>query len=316
LNILITGANGFVGRHLVARLCGELTDSASITGADVRFDQAPLDSRLRLVHGSLAAPATLEETFDRLYDLVFHLATVPGGWAEADFEAGMQINLMLTIRILEALRERGNKPIFVYTSSIGVFGSLREAVNDVTPPQPTWSYGTHKAIGELLVADYTRKQFVDGRTVRLPAIVARGGDPSGAISAFMSDLIRLLANGKAMTCPVSKQAVCWWMSRGCAVDNILLASQLPGECFPAGKAFTLPALRCSIEEIVESLGRLTCIDTASLVTYQPVASVEERFGKLPPLHVPHAEAAGFRHDGTVDLLVERALEGLKEDGHV
>lgn len=316
MSVLVTGANGFLGRHLVARLCEEAGAQGSVTCGDLGLNALAGDSKLRLVCGSLAEDEIFEEVFDRPYDVVFHLATIPGGWAEENFGVGAQINLMLTIRMLEALRKRGNCPRLVYTSSIGVFGPLSGPVNDDTAPRPTWSYGTHKTVGELLLADYTRKGFVDGRTVRLPAVVARGADPSGAVSAFMSDLIRLLGGGSAMTCPVSDQATCWWMSRQCAVENILHAAQVPGECFAQNRAFTLPALRCSIAEVVDAVGGVTHANARSLVRYEPIVSIEERFGMMPPLSVPRAEAAGFRHDGTVDLLVERALQGLKEEVNV
>lgn len=316
MNVLVTGANGFVGRHLVATLWNEMPGDAQITCADVSLDAVPENSRLRLVQGTLANDSTFMQAFDRPYELIFHLATVPGGWAEENFDAGAQINLHLTLRILEALRKQGSCPRLVYTSSIGVFGRLHGTVRDDTPPQPTWSYGTHKTVGELLLADYTRKRFIDGRTIRLSAVVARGPDPSGAVSAFMSDLIRCLGSGRAFTCPVSEHATCWWISRQCAVENILHAAHIPGECFPASRAFTLPALRCSIAEVVDAVERVTKTDARSLVNYQPVAHVEERFGMMPPLSVPRAEAAGFRHDGSVDLLVDRALQGLKEERHV
>jgi nucleoside-diphosphate-sugar epimerase len=316
LNILVTGANGFVGRHLVARLRSEMGEHSRVTCADLCLDAVAQHTGLRLVRGNLAEEAIFAQVFDRQYDLVFHLATIPGAWAEENFEVGTQINLHLTIRILEALRKHGNSPRLVYTSSIGVFEALRETVHDDTAPRPTWSYGTHKTVGELLLADYTRKQFVNGRTVRLPAVVARGADPSGAVSAFMSNLIRCLGSGKPITCPVSKRATCWWMSRRCAVENVLHAAHVRSECFPPHRTFTLPALRCSIAEVVDAVGRVAQTDTKNLVSYQPVARIEERFGMMPPLSVPRAEAVGFRHDGTVDLLVERALQGLKEEGHV
>ncbi len=298
---------------LVRRLIDEMPELTALTCVDLSTRWLPKREKLRLVAGDLIEESVFQEVFDTPVDLVFHLATVPGGWAEDHFETGMQANLMLTIRILEALRKQKNRPRLVYTSSIGVFGNMETAVDDDTNPSPTWSYGTHKLMGELLIADYTRKHFVDGRTIRLPAVVARGADPSGAVSAFMSDMIRLLGNGQKFQSPVSAGATCWWMSRQCAVDNILHAARVAGETFPARRVYTLPALRCSIEEVVDAVGRVSGHETRSLVNYQPVVEVENRFGKLPPLHVPRAEGCGFHHDGTVDEMVKNALRGLAEE---
>jgi nucleoside-diphosphate-sugar epimerase len=287
-----------------------------LTFVDLAFAEATADSRVRLITGSLVDEPIFKRVFDRHMHSVFHLATVPGGWAEQHFEIGLQVNLQLTLRLLEALRMQGSIAKLVFTSSIGVYGNLPGMVNDETVPRPTWSYGTHKAIGELLVADYSRKEFLDGRVIRLPAVVARGADPSGAVSAFMSDLIRVLAAGQPFVCPVSPEATCWWMSRPCAVDNILHAAALPSRQLIEQRVYMLPALRCSIKEIVDAVGRVSGRDASVLVSYRPVPEIEDRFGKLPPLHVPRAESRGFRHDGSVDELVRRAIEDVEGVSHV
>jgi nucleoside-diphosphate-sugar epimerase len=315
MNTLITGAGGFVGEALVRALLTRAADGDSLTRVDLALPVPAADSRLRAITGSMTDGEVFAQVFDREYDRVFHLATVPGGWAEKDFEAGFEVNLLLTIRVLEALRKQAERrAVVVYPSSIGVYGPLTSCVDDGTAPAPTWSYGTHKAIGELLIADYSRKGFVDGRTVRLPAVVARSSSPSGAISAFMSDLIREPGAGRPFVCPVSPSAMCWWMSRECAVQNLAHACEVAESRWPARRVCQLPALRSSIEEIVRSTAVVSGHPAESLVSYQPVAEVEERFGKLPKLCTPLAESMGFCHDGNAEQLVRRALAGLRAPG--
>lgn len=311
MRVLITGANGFVGKSLSARLVREMaiggTAIESLKLADVRLAQSFADARVQMIEGSLTDDAVFARAFAEPLDLVFHMATIPGGRAEQNFDLGRQVNLELMIRLLEQLRQQPQRARLVYTSSIGVYSDFSQPVNDATPASPNWSYGAHKYIGELLLADYHRKGFIDGRTIRFSAIVARPTEPSGAISAFMSDLIRQLAAGQPFVCPVSAAAQAWWMSLPCAVDNLLHAATVSSEKLRATRSYMLPALRCSISEIVAAIERVYGVNAASLISYKPQPDIEDRFGKLPPIHLPAAESLGFRHDDNVDELVKRAL---------
>jgi nucleoside-diphosphate-sugar epimerase len=312
MNFLVTGAGGFLGQALFRALLTHAADLDSLTCVDLNLACGMRDERLRPIAGNLNDPKVFASVFDRDYDRVFHLATVPGGWAEENFETGLDVNLLLTIQLLEALRKQGGRrATVVYTSSIGVYGQLPASVDDNTLPDPTWSYGTHKAMGELLIADYSRKGFIDGRTVRLPAVVARGSNPSGAVSAFMSDMIRELSAGRRFVCPVSPLATCWWMSRDCAVHNVMHAAEVPCDLWPMRRVCQLPALRCSIEEIVLAIVKVSGQPADSLISYQPMADLEERFGRLPPLRTPLADSLAFHHDGSAEQLVRRALDGLR-----
>jgi nucleoside-diphosphate-sugar epimerase len=269
MNILVTGAGGFVGQAMARALVTGAAEAHSLTCADQVLSLPAVDPRLRLITGSLTNPEVFAQVFDREYDRVFHLATVPGGWAEENFEIGLEVNLLLTIRLLESLRkQKERRAVVVYPSSIGVYGRLTATVDDRTVPDPTWSYGTHKAIGELLIADYSRKGFIDGRAVRLPAVVARSSNPSGAISVFMSDLIRELGAGRPFVCPVSSSAMCWWMSRECAVQNLCHAADVATSLWPARRVCQLPALHCSIDEIVRATAAVSGHPAESLISYR------------------------------------------------
>ncbi len=312
MNVLITGANGFIGKRLARRLlsAGALAGKriSRITLLDVRFDEPPAASDVALLQGSVSHPEILRQALSDSPDYIFHLACVPGGAAEENYRLGLDVNFQGTLNLLEELRARAYCPVVVYTSSIGIYGELPTLVEDDTPATPTWTYGTHKLIGELLMADYSRLGWVDSRTVRLPAIVVRPPAKVGAISAFMSDVIRELAEGRPYTCPVSAKATAWWMSVECCIDNLLHAATLPREAVSSRRRWMLPSLRFSIGELVEALAERYGPGVRRLISYAPERLIEERFGCLPPLHVPQAESAGFRHDENILSLVQRALD--------
>jgi len=284
-----------------------LADFRELVLLDLRFGKRAPDPRLRFAEGSIAAPALLESVFYEPFDLIIHLACIAGGAAEKNFDLGKQVNLESTMRLLELCRAQSAPPIVVYSSSIGVYGELPALVTDSTPALPNWSYGTHKLMCELLMTDYTRKGWVDARILRFPGIVARPPDPVGALSAFLSDLIREVSQGKPFVCPVSAGAYSWWMSVGCCVDNVLHAATAPAAGLSSERVWMLPPLRASIAEVVAGLERIYGVAASALVSYAPQPEIEERFGRLPEARFERSEACGFHHDGTVDALVRRAL---------
>ncbi len=318
MRILVTGANGFIGRQLVACLLTapppDLAEFSELVLLDLRFPDRVPDPRVRYAEGSIADPALLEAVFEDPVDLIFHLACIAGGAAEEKFDLGRQVNLDSTIRLLELARRQAVAPRIVFSSSIGVYGELPPLVTDDTPARPTWSYGTHKLIGELLMTDYSRKGFVDARSLRFPGVVARPADPSGALSAFLSDLIREVARGRRFELPVSPDAVSWWMSVGCCVDNTLHAATMPAPSPGTERVWALPPLRASLQDVVDGLARVYGVPARELVTYKPLPHIEERFGRLPEARFERSEAMGFHNDGTVDVVVRRALaQGVEEN---
>lgn len=312
MNILVTGAGGFIGAALVHRLLSSTTPLGAVTGlvlVDQRLGGLPADPRVRAVEGDFSDPRVLRAALQTNVDVVFHLASIPGGLAEREFELGMRVNLHAMIDLLEAIRHQGRRPRFVFASTVGVYGvPLPQLVDELTPTEPTLSYGAQKRIGELLVADYSRRGFIDGCALRLPGIVARPAQPSGLLSAFLSDSIRALAAGNEFTFPVSADGTSWWMSRACIVDNLLHAATLDAQTLRSQRVWLLPVLHASMREIVAALARIHGEQVLKNVRYEPNAQLQAQFASYPPLHCPGSLAAGFKHDGTLQILVQKALE--------
>jgi D-erythronate 2-dehydrogenase len=315
MNVLITGADGFIGRKLVARLLSGAADveAASklsrLTLLDQRFGGPAADPRVTLVEGDLGAEHTLQQATESRPDLVFHLASIPGGSATKNFELGLRVNLQATIALLEALRRQDNKPTVVFASTIGVYGvPMPDVIDEDTLPEPSMSYGAHKLIGEILISDYSLRGFIDGRALRLPGIVSRPPQPSGMLSAFMSDMIRELWAGREFTCPVGPEGRAWWMSRPCVVDNLLHAASLSSELAAARRVWLLPVMHASMAEVVAAIARKRGEQVTTKVRYQRNDALQAQFANLPPMRCPKAIAAGFHNDGSLESLVERALE--------
>lgn len=313
MRILVTGAAGFIGRRLVERLTatgkiGEgLAPWQSLSLIDLGFD-APADQPgIRQVSGSIADPRAVTEAVRGGVDVLFHLASVPGRWAEAEYERGRQVNLYGTIALLDAMRAQERPPIVVFASSAAVFGTpLPVRVDDDTVPLPTLSYGAQKLMGEVLVNDYSRRGWIDGRSVRLSGILVRPRAPAGLISAFLSDVMHAAKAGEPFTLPMSAAATTWVMSVPRCVDNLLHAARLaPGTL--ERRAFMLPALRLSMADIVNGLAALYGTAARDRIAYAPDPLIEAQFGRQPALETALADRLGFRHDGTAQALIERAM---------
>lgn len=302
MHILITGADGFVGRHLVRRLLsGGGPPFDRLTLVDQHFAEPATDPRVRQVAGSIADTGIWARALGDGADMVFHLASIPGGLAEREFDLGLSVNLQGTVGLLEALRLQASPARLIFASSVAVYGDpLPDVVDDETPPTPTLSYGAQKLAAEVLVTDYSRRGFIDGHSLRLPGIVARPPAPSGLISAFMSDVMWAVAEKRPVRVPVSADAVCWWMSVACCVDNLLHAAGLKAD----KRVWLPPVLRLTMGELATALERrFGAVD----ITYEPDTMVETRFGRQPPVRADRALAAGFRHDGDVDRLIAASL---------
>jgi len=319
MHLLITGANGFIGRALARRLLsapaplpGRSEPMGRLTLIDLGFE-GPEVPRVRRLAGSIADSSVRARAFDTPVDVVFHLASIPGGMAEQNYELGRQVNIDATLCLLEAARTQAlfasRVPIFVFASSIAVLGApLPALVDDATPLRPSLSYGAHKLIGEILLEDFNRRSWIRGRALRLPGIVARPAQRTGQMSAFMSDLIRELAAGRSYNCPVAADSTTWLMSVPCVVRNLLHAATLSESACAHRQVWTLPALHTSLRGLVDAVAEAFDNDAPERVSFASDAALEANFGHYPPLRTPAAEAAGFVHDGDLVTLARQALE--------
>lgn len=308
MNIVVTGAGGFVGRALAEALLAE--GVSSLVLMDTAFAEKTLKGPVTYVEGGLQDADIRAQILRGGVDVLYHLAAVPGGAAEANPALSKQVNLDATLALFEEAAALGSKPRIVFTSTIAVLGApLPALVDDASPIVPAMTYGTHKAMMELALADMTRRNLVDSVSVRLPGIVARPLAPSGLKSAFMSNVFHALKAGESFVSPVSAAATFWLMSVRQCVQNLMYAGKMDSAKMPASKVVTLPALRCTMGELVAELASSAGV-SESLVSYAPDADLEAHFGAQPPLQTPAADAAGFRHDGTLKQLVSSAFQSI------
>jgi nucleoside-diphosphate-sugar epimerase len=320
MHVLITGANGFVGQalanHILSQGCVGESKVSRLTLLDRQFDEAVDSSSLDLVvelhSGDLADDQWLKDTLVRFpMDVIYHLASIPGGMAERDDQLGRSVNIDATMTLLEICKAQtesiGHKPVLVFASSIAVFGIMPDLVNDDTPLKPQMSYGAHKIVGEVMINDFSRRGWVDGRSLRLPGVLARPPAETGQLSAFLSDIIRELSQGHTFVCPMSAQAKTWASSLPNIIENLIHGAAVEESKLKATRTFTLPTLCFSMAEMVDAIGLVYKQNTKELVSYEPNPMIENLFGCFPSLETPSADKVGFKHDGDLNKLVERAL---------
>jgi D-erythronate 2-dehydrogenase len=321
MKIVITGGAGFIGRRLAARLL----ERGSLAVADgkpaaidelVLFDVAapvppmPADRRLKIATGDIADPATVRRLIDRGTGSVFHFAAVVSGQAEADMDLGLKVNLDGTRAVLEACRALGSTPRLVFTSSVAVYGGdLPPVITDDTPLTPQTSYGAQKAIGELLVTDYSRKGFLDGRALRLPTISVRPGRPNRAASSFCSSLFREPLSGVDYGCPVSRESMMALLSPRRVVAALELAHDLPGSAFGYSRALLLPGISVSVADMVEAVRRGGGEAAARRIRFEPDPLIQKIVDGWPrALQADRALKLGFSADRDIDEIVRGFIE--------
>ena len=313
MHILVIGAAGMIGRKLVSALLagqGVGTNMSALTLADVVTPVPPTAGIPITVRAAdLSAPGVAAELVATRPDLVFHLAAIVSGEAEADFEKGYRINLDGTRHLLEAIRGEGLTspycPHVVFTSSIAVFGEpLPEVIGDSHHLTPLTSYGTQKAIGELLLADYSRRGFVDGIGIRLPTIAVRPGKPNKAASGFFSGIIREPLAGQEAVLPVSDTVRHWFASPRAAVGFLLHAADLDTSLLGQQRSLTMPGLAVTVSEEIEALGRVAGPKAVALIRREPDPVVAQIVAGWPKaFDAQRATALGFRGDDSFDEII-------------
>jgi nucleoside-diphosphate-sugar epimerase len=278
-----------------------------------RFENPPEDSRVQLFKGDMADATLMQDALAQEPDVIFHLACVPGAVSEPNFELGKHINLDANIGLLEMLRLRKWKsdhvPVLVFTSSVAVYGKpLPAAVEESLRACPGLSYGSQKLVGEILIADYSRRGWLDGRSVRLPGIMSRPQDDAGHASRFLSDIIRNLAEGRSFECPSSADGKSWFLSRPACIDNLIHAAEMPAESMNPARQWQLPAQHLSMQELVDGVAEVHGEQVRKLITWKPDPVIQGIYASYPPLLTPEAFSVGFKHDGDVPTLVRKAME--------
>lgn len=325
MKVVITGGGGFLGSKLAQALLargklhspdGSERPISKLVLFDTSFPKKlPEDARLEYVAGDVADAATVARILTPDTASVFHLAAVVSGAAEADFDLGMRVNLGGTRQVLEQLRHCAAPPRVVFSSSVAAFGGdLPAVLDDSTTPNPQTSYGTQKVAGEYLVTDYSRKGFIDGRSLRLPTIVVRAGAPNAAASSFASSILREPLNGKPSACPVGPETGVWLLSPRRVTECFVHAHELPSSAWGVNRVVNLPGITVTVAQMVEALARVAGPKVAERVTWVADERIRAIVRTWPvQFRTPRALALGFRPDEDIDSVVRAYLadEGIR-----
>src|ERR1051326_8420626 len=318
MHVLILGAAGMVGRKLIGRLArdGGLNGKAieRLTLADVIAPEKPagVAGVVDSVTMDLSAPGEADKIVASRPDVIFHLAAIVSGEAEADFDKGYRINLDGTRALIEAIRRVGDgyKPKVIYTSSIAVFGApFPDAIPDEFHLTPLTCYGTQKAIGELLLADYTRRGFLDGVGLRFPTICVRPGKPNKAASGFFSSIIREPLAGEEAVLPVPETVRHTHASPRSAVGFLVHAASLTREALGNRINLTMPGVSCTVGEEIAALRRIAGEKVAARIRRESDPTIARIVGGWPQrLEAKRARALGFRAETSFDDIVRAHIE--------
>jgi len=320
MHVMIIGAAGMIGRKLTEKLAatGRLGERAiaTLTLIDVVEPQAPAGFAGKTVSttADLSAQGAVTKAIAARPDVIFHLAAIVSGEAEADFDKGYRINLDGTRLLFEAVREEGLKspyrPRLVFTSSIAVFGApFPEVIGDEYFTTPLTSYGTQKAIGELLLADFSRRGFFDGIGLRLPTICIRPGKPNKAASGFFSNILREPLSGHEAVLPVGEEIRHWHASPRSAVGFLIKAAVMDLEPLGARRSLSMPGLSATVGEEIAALRRIAGEKAVSLIRREPDPVIMRIVAGWPQaFDASRATALGFKAERSFDEIIRAHIE--------
>jgi nucleoside-diphosphate-sugar epimerase len=308
MKVLVTGAAGFIGAALVEAL-------AKRPGVEriVAFDQAQPPAshpKVEAVTGNLAYAPTARSLVDGTFDTIFHLASLVSGGAEQNFELGMKVNFDATRDLLEAARMAGRTPRFVFTSSIAVYRGVKLEVTDDTRPTPRLSYGAQKLMCEVMIDDYARRGYVDGRSVRLPTVMVRPGAANTAVSGWSSAIIREPLAGRDYACPVGPHTFMACISVARVVESLIHAMEIPAGEIGPDRTLLLTGIPVSARQMLDAVQKCAAGRTLGAVRFDPDPVAQAIMDSVArSTFSARAAALGFRPSTGIEQIVSEYLEG-------
>lgn len=311
ISILVTGSAGMLGRKLVERILrdGHLggRQVGELLLADVVPTEIPANAPVgtRVFVTDFSQPGATAELVKSRPQVIFHLAAVVSGEAEADFDKGYRVNFDGSRALFEAIRQEGYVPRLVFTSSVAVFGGpFPKVIPDSFLSAPLSSYGTQKAMVELLLADYTRRGFLDGVGIRLPTISIRPGKPNKAASGFYSSILREPLNGEEALLPVDESLRHWFASPRAAIGFLIHAANIDSNSLGGRRTLTMPGLSATVGEQLAALRRVAGNEALALVKRQPDPAVAKIVTTWPQnFEATRAQELGFVAESTFDEII-------------
>jgi len=308
VKVVITGGGGFIGSKLARALLASGTLGGRridrLVLADQAFPALPRDARLETLAGDIADPSFAASAIAPDTDSIFHLAAVVSGAAEADFDLGMRVNLGGVRAVLEEARKCARAPRLIFASSVAAFGGdLPHILDDSTTPVPQTSYGSQKVVSEYLVSDFSRKGYIDGRSLRLPTIVVRPGKANAAASSFASAVVREPLNGLAYECPLPPGTAVWLLSPRRVVDAFIHAHDLPPSAWGMNRALNLPGITVSVAEMIEAMRKIAP-RAPGRVSFKVDPRIEKIVMGWPVrFATPRALSMGFKADPGIEAVI-------------
>lgn len=315
MKILVTGGAGFLGSRIITQLLvakdtGRLTEPIEkIVSLDLA--ECPVeDPRVDSVVGDLSDKTVIDQLVDAETVGIYHMAAVLSGGSEADFDLAWKVNVTVTQQLLEAVRAIGTQPIFIFTSSLAVFGGeMPEVVEDRLGTQPESTYGATKAIGELMVNEYSRKGYVDARICRLPTISVRPGKPNSAASSFASGIIREPLHGQPSLCPVPLDTKMWLSSPNTAVENLVHAYLIKSQRLGPWRVLNLPGISVTVGQMLQDLEIVGGSQARVLVSEEQNEKIMDIVCSWPgEFDVKRPQQLGFRSDSSFEAAVRQFQE--------